>query len=145
MSLLWYLKWHKKYQKYKLPRELRNYTHIKNCTFLICCIQRPSTADVISLNNTMVTSLFYCLYLCSQMHQLRCHLRMQELYRSLGDDVMVDEQGHHVRRLLTEMDLYCGVCSKPMGDKADRLDALPCFHIIHTRLGHGLLLIYWHW
>ena len=58
---------------------------------------------------------------------------MQELYRALGDDAQVEESGQHVRRLLAEMDLFCGVCNKPMGDKNDRLEALQCCHIVHAR------------
>ncbi len=58
---------------------------------------------------------------------------MQDLYRSLGDFEMTDEEDSHCRRLIEDMELNCGVCGQTIGEKAEKLDALPCCHIVHSR------------
>ena len=67
------------------------------------------------------------------MQMLQCHMRMEELYRSLGDFEMVNEQLDMCRHLVEEMELLCGICSMPMGDTPEKIETLPCFHIFHAR------------
>lgn len=67
------------------------------------------------------------------MLQLRCHEHMASLYRSLADYDMVEEQDRNCRRLLSDMELICAICCEPMSDKPDKLDALPCFHLVHSK------------
>ena len=70
---------------------------------------------------------------------LHCHLRMEELYGSLSDQDQAADQSRRGRQLLEDMELMCGVCAQPMGDKPDRLEALACCHIVHTRWGYNRL------
>lgn len=67
------------------------------------------------------------------MQQLRCHRRMQDLYRSLGDFEMTEEEEAHYLRLAEDMELNCGVCNQSIGERSEKLDALPCCHIVHAR------------
>ncbi|XP_039253909.1 43 kDa receptor-associated protein of the synapse-like [Styela clava] len=36
-------------------------------------------------------------------------------------------------KLLEEMELYCGACDKPIAEKHEQLEALPCSHIFHLK------------
>lgn len=35
--------------------------------------------------------------------------------------------------LLDELDLYCGACLKPIAEKHEQLEALPCSHVFHLQ------------
>ena len=50
---------------------------------------------------------------------------MESLYGSLGDIEAEDECVRECRRLVNDMDIICAVCKQPIGDKADKLEALP--------------------
>ena len=117
------------------------------CTFFPLLItqyylQSPTDAVVYSLfivKSTLLSLyIYYCCTVC-QLQMLHCHLRMEELYGSLSDQDQAADQSRRGRQLLEDMELMCGVCGQPMGDKPDRLEALACCHIVHTRWGYNRL------
>ena len=45
----------------------------------------------------------------------------------------LEDEIDECRRLLVQMDLICCVCNQAMGDRSEKLEALPCFHLVHAR------------
>uniref|UniRef100_A0A914UN04 RING-type domain-containing protein n=1 Tax=Plectus sambesii TaxID=2011161 RepID=A0A914UN04_9BILA len=70
---------------------------------------------------------------------LKCHLRLQELYRQLCDEDSEDIAKKAVTSLTQEMELFCNFCGQRYGLKDESLQALRCSHIFHERCLHNHL------
>ena len=62
-----------------------------------------------------------------------CHMGLSNLHGSLNEPEAVSVSENHIRKLMTEMELFCGVCGDTMGQYSEELYALPCGHLIHNR------------
>ena len=65
--------------------------------------------------------------------QARCHLLNERILNSeqLTNDA---QQSHQIaEKLYREIDLFCTICSKPMGMYPDQIQVLTCTHIFHER------------
>ncbi|XP_035662368.1 43 kDa receptor-associated protein of the synapse-like [Branchiostoma floridae] len=69
----------------------------------------------------------------NKLSLLRAHFRLEMLYRSLGDFQQMREHVVKYTQALEAMELYCGACGDTYGEKPDRIEALPCSHIFHSR------------
>jgi len=68
-----------------------------------------------------------------KLEMLRCHARMRLLSESVGELSRAARHDGVMRQLITEMDLYCGVCDHVIGQTVQRLEPLTCGHFIHAR------------
>lgn len=62
-----------------------------------------------------------------------CHVRLEEIYGSLGDEGNRAREEHQAINLAAELDRVCGVCRQEYGDTPGPLEALPCAHIFHAK------------
>ncbi|XP_060561226.1 43 kDa receptor-associated protein of the synapse-like [Ruditapes philippinarum] len=69
----------------------------------------------------------------SKLDMLESHRRLCDIYMYLESSEFSQLHGFHVRQLLNELQLYCGVCTEIIGAKDEKLRPLPCYHIIHER------------
>ncbi|VDM98684.1 unnamed protein product [Thelazia callipaeda] len=64
---------------------------------------------------------------------MKCHLRLQDLYKQLSDEESEELARRAVISLTQEMELFCNFCGQRYGLHDDSLQALRCSHIFHER------------
>uniref|UniRef100_T1J5G7 RING-type domain-containing protein n=1 Tax=Strigamia maritima TaxID=126957 RepID=T1J5G7_STRMM len=62
-----------------------------------------------------------------------CHVRLEEIYGSLGDEINRLQEERLAMSLAADLDRVCGVCRQEYGDTPAPLEALPCAHIFHAK------------
>lgn len=70
-----------------------------------------------------------CLKLCT----LKVHCLSEGIYRSRGQQAELREQVVKFLQCVEELELYCGMCGESIGDRDQKLQALPCSHIFHLK------------
>lgn len=80
-----------------------------------------------------ITSSFtlWCVKLCT----LKVHCLSEGIYRSRGQQTELREQVVKFLQCVEELELYCGMCGESIGDRDQKLQALPCSHIFHLKWG----------
>lgn len=82
------------------------------------------------LNFKAMTLWLFLLYkLCT----LKVHCLSEGIYRSRGQLNEVREQVVKFLQCVEELELYCGMCGESIGDRDQKLQALPCSHIFHLK------------
>ncbi|XP_037110352.1 43 kDa receptor-associated protein of the synapse isoform X1 [Syngnathus acus] len=76
-----------------------------------------------------MTSLCLRLKLCT----LKAHCLREGIYRSQGRQEELREQVVKFLQCVEELELYCGMCGESIGDRDQKLQALPCSHIFHYK------------
>lgn len=71
----------------------------------------------------------WCLKLCT----LKVHCLSEGIYRSQGQQAELREQVVKFLQCVEELELYCGMCGESIGDRDQKLQALPCSHIFHLK------------
>lgn len=71
----------------------------------------------------------FCFKLCT----LKVHCLSEGIYRSQGQQEEVREQVVKFLQCVEELELYCGMCGESIGDRDQKLQALPCSHIFHLK------------
>lgn len=71
----------------------------------------------------------WCLKLCT----LKVHCLSEGVYRSQGQQAELREQVVKFLQCVEELELYCGMCGESIGDRDQKLQALPCSHIFHLK------------
>lgn len=64
---------------------------------------------------------------------LKCHWRLQELYKELADEESEEVASRAVTALTRELELYCNYCGQRFGHRDEPLQALPCSHLFHQK------------
>ncbi|XP_022610421.1 43 kDa receptor-associated protein of the synapse isoform X2 [Seriola dumerili] len=64
---------------------------------------------------------------------LKVHCLSEGIYRSRGQQEELTEQVVKFLQCVEELELYCGMCGESIGDRDQKLQALPCSHIFHLR------------
>lgn len=76
-----------------------------------------------------MTLLCLRLKLCT----LKAHCLREGIYRSQGRQEELREQVVKFLQCVEELELYCGMCGESIGDRDQKLQALPCSHIFHLK------------
>uniref|UniRef100_A0A674P327 Receptor-associated protein of the synapse, 43kD n=1 Tax=Takifugu rubripes TaxID=31033 RepID=A0A674P327_TAKRU len=77
-------------------------------------------------------SLFFTLW-CLKLCTLKVHCLSEGIYRSQGQQAELREQVVKFLQCVEELELYCGMCGESIGDRDQKLQALPCSHIFHLK------------
>lgn len=64
---------------------------------------------------------------------LKVHCLSEGIHRSRGQEAEVREQVVKFLQCVEELELYCGMCGESIGDRDQKLQALPCSHIFHLK------------
>ncbi|XP_076589734.1 43 kDa receptor-associated protein of the synapse isoform X8 [Chaetodon auriga] len=64
---------------------------------------------------------------------LKVHCLSEGIYRSRGQQEELREQVVKFLQCVEELELYCGMCGESIGDRDQKLQALPCSHIFHLK------------
>ncbi|XP_054632110.1 43 kDa receptor-associated protein of the synapse isoform X2 [Dunckerocampus dactyliophorus] len=64
---------------------------------------------------------------------LKAHCLREGIYRSQGRQEELREQVVKFLQCVEELELYCGMCGESIGDRDQKLQALPCSHIFHLK------------
>lgn len=64
---------------------------------------------------------------------LKVHCLSEGIFRSQGQETEVREQVVKFLQCVEELELYCGMCGESIGDRDQKLQALPCSHIFHLK------------
>ncbi|KAK3580682.1 hypothetical protein CHS0354_017964 [Potamilus streckersoni] len=74
-----------------------------------------------------------------KLEAVRCLEHQSDLAIKL-DRPEVSENSDYLRgQLLQELELYCGICDEPLGDRPGRLEVLDCCHFVHQKCARYLL------
>lgn len=73
--------------------------------------------------------LLWCVKLCT----LKVHCLSEGIYRSQEQQAELREQVVKFLQCVEELELYCGMCGESIGDRNQKLQALPCSHIFHLK------------
>ncbi|RUS90838.1 hypothetical protein EGW08_001345 [Elysia chlorotica] len=68
-----------------------------------------------------------------KLGQLRCHARQKLLNDVSPDDATNEGHEGYIKKLVEEMELFCGVCGDIIGQHPERLEPLSCGHFVHAR------------
>uniref|UniRef100_UPI00358FDFFC 43 kDa receptor-associated protein of the synapse n=1 Tax=Myxine glutinosa TaxID=7769 RepID=UPI00358FDFFC len=99
-----------------------------------CCLARDEVdkaLDAISKSYEIAEAVGNKLLL------VRVHCLAERVHRARGPQRLVREHVVKFHELVEELELYCGFCGEAVGDRDQRLQALPCAHIYHLRCLHG--------
>ena len=102
---------------------MQPYTHTYSINHTTVHTEKESTCDTDSLLSDL------CLQLCS----LKVHCLSEGIYRSRGQQEELREQVVKFLQCVEELELYCGMCGESIGDRDQKLQALPCSHIFHLK------------
>lgn len=72
---------------------------------------------------------FWRVKLCA----LKVHCLSESIYRSRGQQTELRDQVVKFLQCVEELELYCGMCGESIGDRDQKLQALPCSHIFHLK------------
>lgn len=64
---------------------------------------------------------------------LKVHCLSEGIYRSQGQQAELREQVVKFLQCVEELELYCGMCGESIGDRDQKLQALPCSHVFHLK------------
>ncbi|XP_024117740.1 43 kDa receptor-associated protein of the synapse-like [Oryzias melastigma] len=64
---------------------------------------------------------------------LKVHCLSEGVYQSRKQQEEVREQVVKFLQCVEELELYCGICGESIGDRDQKLQALPCSHIYHLK------------
>ncbi|KAM6925760.1 43 kDa receptor-associated protein of the synapse [Anarrhichthys ocellatus] len=64
---------------------------------------------------------------------LKVHCLSEGIYRTRGQQEELREQVVKFLQCVEELELYCGMCGESIGDRDQKLQALPCSHIFHLK------------
>lgn len=64
---------------------------------------------------------------------LKTHSLREGIYRSREQQEALREQVVKFLQCVEELELYCGMCGESIGEKNQKLQALPCSHVYHLR------------
>lgn len=64
---------------------------------------------------------------------MKVHCLNEGIYRSRGQQEELREQVVKFLQCVEELELYCGMCGESIGDRDQKLQALPCSHIFHLK------------
>ncbi|XP_078477720.1 43 kDa receptor-associated protein of the synapse-like isoform X6 [Lampetra planeri] len=64
---------------------------------------------------------------------LKVHCLSEGIYRNQGKQEELREQVVKFLQCVEELELYCGMCGESIGDRDQKLQALPCSHIFHLK------------
>ncbi|CAM1294917.1 Uncharacterised protein g1126 [Pycnogonum litorale] len=78
-------------------------------------------------------ALDYATQIGNKFMMYQCHANMEDVYKNLGDVDSERKERTMSQSLLSEMNLFCGVCHKNYGISPGKIEALPCSHIFHSR------------
>ncbi|GFO28239.1 43 kda receptor-associated protein of the synapse [Plakobranchus ocellatus] len=70
-----------------------------------------------------------------KLGMLRCHARQQllnERQKHLSSSLDANNETY-IKKLVQEMELFCGVCGEVIGQNPERLEPLSCGHFVHAR------------
>ncbi|TNN86981.1 receptor-associated protein of the synapse [Liparis tanakae] len=67
--------------------------------------------------------------LCS----LKVHCLSEGIHRTRGQQEELRDQVVKFLQCVEELELYCGMCGESIGDRDQKLQALPCSHIFHLK------------
>lgn len=74
---------------------------------------------------------FFCM--CLKLCTLKVHCLSEGIYRNMGKQEELREQVVKFLQCVEELELYCGMCGESIGDRDQKLQALPCSHIFHLK------------
>uniref|UniRef100_A0A3B4ATQ4 RING-type domain-containing protein n=1 Tax=Periophthalmus magnuspinnatus TaxID=409849 RepID=A0A3B4ATQ4_9GOBI len=69
----------------------------------------------------------------NKLSTLKVHCISEGIYRSRGQQEELREQVVKFLQCVEELELYCGMCGESIGDRDQKLQALPCSHIFHLK------------
>lgn len=69
----------------------------------------------------------------SKLSMLRCHARQKLLSDMSPANATSEAHDTYIRKLVEEMELFCGVCGDVIGQTPARLEPLSCGHFVHAR------------
>ncbi|XP_061825694.1 43 kDa receptor-associated protein of the synapse [Nerophis lumbriciformis] len=69
----------------------------------------------------------------NKLCMLKAHCLREGIYRSQGRQEELREQVVKFLQCVEELELYCGMCGESIGDRDQKLQALPCSHIFHLK------------
>lgn len=64
---------------------------------------------------------------------LKVHCLSEGIYRSQEQQAELREQVVKFLQCVEELELYCGMCGESIGDRDQKLQALPCSHVFHLK------------
>lgn len=64
---------------------------------------------------------------------LKAHCLSEGVFRQRGQPQQLREQVVKFLQCVEELELYCGMCGESIGDRDQKLQALPCSHIYHLK------------
>uniref|UniRef100_A0A8C0GD19 43 kDa receptor-associated protein of the synapse n=2 Tax=Chelonoidis abingdonii TaxID=106734 RepID=A0A8C0GD19_CHEAB len=64
---------------------------------------------------------------------LKLHCLCEGIYRTKGQQRELRDHVVKFHECVEEMELYCGMCGESIGEKNNRLQALPCSHFFHLK------------
>lgn len=70
---------------------------------------------------------------CPKLCTLKVHCLSEGIYRTRGQQEELREQVVKFLQCVEELELYCGMCGESIGDRDQKLQALPCSHIFHLK------------
>lgn len=84
-------------------------------------------------------------WLYPKLCTLKVHCLSEGIYRTRGQQEELREQVVKFLQCVEELELYCGMCGESIGDRDQKLQALPCSHIFHLKWVHSFAFSYfWH-
>ncbi|XP_074086724.1 43 kDa receptor-associated protein of the synapse isoform X1 [Macrotis lagotis] len=69
----------------------------------------------------------------NKLSQLKLHCLSEGIYRSRGQQRELRAHVVRFHECVEETELYCGLCGESIGERNNRLQALPCSHFFHLR------------
>ncbi|MEQ2164213.1 hypothetical protein GOODEAATRI_004341 [Goodea atripinnis] len=70
---------------------------------------------------------------CCELSTLKVHCLREGIYRNSKQQEELREQVVKFLQCVEELELYCGMCGESIGDRDQKLQALPCSHIFHLK------------
>ncbi|KAM4618467.1 43 kDa receptor-associated protein of the synapse isoform 1-T1 [Polymixia lowei] len=64
---------------------------------------------------------------------MKVHCLSEGIFRSRGQQEELREQVVKFLQCVEELELYCGMCGESIGERNQKLQALPCSHIFHLK------------
>ncbi|WAR08541.1 RAPSN-like protein [Mya arenaria] len=95
----------------------------------LCAFGAQDLEQAVEINEKVLT---LSKELESKLDMLTCHKRLCDLYLYLDSPEVSCVHGFHVRQLLRDLQLYCGVCAEIIGEKDEKVSrALISTNIIY--------------
>ena len=76
---------------------------------------------------------------------MRIYGEMTLLYQRIANQELAKSCTLRYHNYLESMQLYCGLCETPVGEKHEQLEALPCSHLFHLRYAMIQYQKLWKW